>query len=140
MNVPLEYKDFCRAWLIVRSDTLDQSALSDATGIPKRKPNSFGRTPKARVVSLHSDRAISEDLPMHDHITWMIAQISKNERLMRFLQNGLGRSELFLYTTSNQEAAYTEITADMLRFFANLGCDLNIKIETECEWKDQSDS
>ena len=126
----MEPKDFCRAWLVIRSDNLDHAALSSATGLPERKPNSLGKVPKANALTIQSDAEISEELGMQEHIAWLSSKINENETLLRFLKEGECSTELFLYTSTDQEAAYTEVPAETLRFVAELGCDLVVKVET----------
>ena len=116
---------------MVHSDELDRTALSVATGIPEPVPNSFGKTPKANALMICSDVAISENLPMKEHLAWLLTQIQNNEKLFSFLKDGQTRSVIFLYITTNQDAAYAEIPPEALKLISELGCELQVKVETE---------
>lgn len=131
MSTTAEVKDYCVAWFTVRSDELDRTALSIATGIPEPAPNSYGKTPKANALTIRSELAVSENLPMKEHLAWLLSKILENDKLTKFLQSENCHSTIFLYTTTNQDAAYTEIPPEALQQISELGCALQVKVETE---------
>ncbi len=131
MTISDTIEDHSRAWFTVYSDLLDRPALSEATGIQEPTANSLGRVPKGRGLSLQSDLFIPPTSNMREHLTWLLTQIKNNKKLCSFLQNGRGRSVLFLYITTDQDAAYVEIPPDALQQISELGCELQVKVETE---------
>ena len=73
---------------------------------------------------------IDQEKPLNDHVMWVLEQCQgKFGKIKEFLLKPGNTGKLFIYITTEHEAAYAELKADIINRFSLANLDILVKIE-----------